>query len=118
MISSILLGISFQLMRLKPTSGQLVMMCVAVAVILRVSVDVAISLSVIVSVTVKNSEMVVVGSEISVFVIVTVLTDVTASLRDVSLVDDEDVVDSGLRDPLRKMLLKKKEKTLLGGRWR
>lgn len=82
MISSIRLGISFQLMRLKPTSGQLVTMCVAVAVILRVSVDVAISRSVTVSVTVKNSDTVDVGS--IVLVTVTVLA-VRASFRDVTL---------------------------------
>ncbi len=78
MISSILLGISFQLILLNPISwsGQDVTTWVAVAVIFLVSVEVAISRSVMVSVTVKNSDMVEVTiiSVVSVMVMVIVFT--------------------------------------------
>lgn len=82
-ISSIRLGISFQLILLNPISwtGQDVTTCVAVAVIFRVSVEVAISRSVIVSVTVKNSDMVdvIIISDVSVSVIVMVIVLTEAS---------------------------------------
>lgn len=92
------------------------MMCVAVAVIFRVKVDVAINLSVSVSVTVKNSEMVVLGANWTVSVLVTVTVGLYGlSLRDGLLfleitVEDELI----LLEPRRKMLLKKNEKKLVG----